>query len=54
VLKKKHPPMILPADLKSKEKILRAVNDALKDAWVELARLDQRLKRLKKKVEDAE
>jgi uncharacterized coiled-coil protein SlyX len=41
--------MILPAhlDLESKEKTLRAVNDALKEAWVELARLDRRLKPLK-------
>jgi hypothetical protein len=48
MLKEKNPPMVLSADLKSKEKVLRAVNGALKEVWVELARLDRRLKRLKK------
>jgi len=47
MLKHKHPQMILPADLKSKEKVLRAMNEALKKIWIELARLARRLKRLK-------
>jgi hypothetical protein len=46
--------MILPADLKSKEKVLRAVNQALKDVWVELPRLDRLLKRQKKKLDGEE
>jgi uncharacterized coiled-coil protein SlyX len=54
MLKRKHPPMILPSDLKSKEKVLRAVNEALKEIWVELARLDHRLKRIKKKIDEEE
>lgn len=54
MLKKKHPPMILSADLKSRDKSLRAVNEALKDAWVELARFDRRIKQLKKRVDDEE
>jgi uncharacterized coiled-coil protein SlyX len=54
VLKKKHPPMILAGHLKSKEKMIRAVNDVLKETWVELARLDRRLKELKKKVDTPE
>jgi hypothetical protein len=52
MLKKKHPPMILPADVKSKEKVLHAVNDALKDIWVELTRIDRRLKALKKTIDE--
>ena len=52
MLKRKHPPMILPSDLKSKEKVLRAVNEAVTEIWVELARLDRRLKRLKSKIEE--
>jgi uncharacterized coiled-coil protein SlyX len=40
--------------LKSKEKVLSAVNDALKEAWIELARLDRRLKRLKNKINEEE
>jgi hypothetical protein len=30
--------MILPADLKSKNKVPRAVNEALKDIWIEVRR----------------
>jgi hypothetical protein len=48
MLKEKNPPMILSADLKSKDKTLRTVNRVLEGIWVELARLDRRLKRLKK------
>jgi uncharacterized coiled-coil protein SlyX len=38
---------------KSKEKALRAMNDVLKEIWVEFARIARRLKWIKKKV-DAE
>jgi hypothetical protein len=51
MLKKKHPPMILSADLKSNEKLIRAMNHLLKEIWVELSRIDRRLKRIKKKVD---
>jgi hypothetical protein len=54
MLKKKNPPMILSAELKSRDKALRAVNNALKEVWVELARLDRRIKQLKKRVDGEE
>jgi uncharacterized coiled-coil protein SlyX len=51
-MKKKHPPMILPAHLRSTEKTVRVLNEMLRDIWIELARLARRLKNLRKRIDD--
>jgi hypothetical protein len=51
-MKKKNPPMILPAHLKSTEKTVHVLNEVLRDIWIELARLDRRLKDLRRRIDD--